>query len=653
MRGLLGSGGSVTDPATGPVVWASIVGVLAVGASAAWGADRLPAMVETPMLAPLVKSGRMPPVAARIPQKPAITRPALPGRHGGDLTLIAGRSKDTRLMTVYGYARLVGYDRGFRLHADILEGFEVEEGRRFTLHLRPGHRWSDGHPFTAEDFRYYWDDVAGNSDLSPTGLPRAMIVRGEKPVFEVLGLNTVRYSWSRPNPAFLPALAGARPLYIYRPAHYLRRFHVRHAEPAALAVRVAETQRRDWADLHNAMDNQYKSDNPDLPTLQPWVVETKPPSKRYVFVRNPFYHRVDSQGRQLPYIDRVMMSIVSSGVIPLKTGAGESDLQSRGLRFSDYTFLKAGEKDHGYKVRLWTTAKSTHLALFPNLNASDPEWRRLLRDRRFRRALSLAINRHEINQVIYYGLALEGNNSVLPASPVYRQGLRESWAAFDLKQANALLDEIGLIQRDSRGIRLLADGRPLEVIVETAGESTEQTDVLELISDSWSQAGIKLYSRPTQREVFRNRIFAGSTTMSIWSGWENGLPTAADVPGELAPTRQVQLQWPKWGQHFETRSRSGEAVDMPAAQELLALYRRWVDTDDSTERARIWNRMLQIHADNVFIIGLIAAVPQPVVVGDHLRNVPGEAVYNWNPGAQFGIYRPDTFWLTDAPGRES
>ena len=153
------------------------------------------------------------------------------GKPGGELHMLVGRAKDTRLMVVYGYARLVGYDQQLELVPDILKDVEVEDGRIFTLHLRKGHRWSDGEPFTSEDFRYWWEDVANNEALSPTGPPPELFVDGEQPMVEFPDPLTVRYSWSKPNPFFLPALAQATPLFIYMPAHYLKQFHERYADP--------------------------------------------------------------------------------------------------------------------------------------------------------------------------------------------------------------------------------------------------------------------------------------------------------------------------------------------------------------------------------------------------------------------------------------
>ena len=141
------------------------------------------------------------------------------------------KDRDIRMMVVYGYSRLVGYDEQLRIVPDILERVDDEGSRVFTLHLRQGHKWSDGQPFTAADFRYYWEDVVNNKELSPFGLPQALLVRGQGPRFEVLNETTVRYSWDEPNPQFLAALAGPSPLYIYRPAHYLRKFHAEVHRP--------------------------------------------------------------------------------------------------------------------------------------------------------------------------------------------------------------------------------------------------------------------------------------------------------------------------------------------------------------------------------------------------------------------------------------
>ena len=135
--------------------------------------------------------------------------------------------------------------------------------------------------------------------------------------------------------------------------------------------------------LHHRKNHPYKNDNPALPTLQPWLNTTSPPAERFVFVRNPYYHRIDDAGRQLPYVDEVAIHITSSSLVAAKTAAGESDLQGRYLRLDNYTFLKAGEARQDFSVHLWRTGRGSQIAIYPNLNSSDAVWRKLVRDRRF------------------------------------------------------------------------------------------------------------------------------------------------------------------------------------------------------------------------------------------------------------------------------
>jgi peptide/nickel transport system substrate-binding protein len=604
--------------------------------------------IEPPMFAEEIKAGKLPPLAKRLPGTPLVAKLGAgqePGQYGGSLSMLIGRSRDVRMLVVYGYARLVGYDVNLNIVPDILESIEAKGERVFTMKLRKGHRWSDGQPFTTDDFRYFWEDVANNKELSPTGPPSDLLVNGEAPKVEFPDKQTVRYSWSKPNPDFLPRMAGASPLFIFRPAHYLKKFH-RKYNPKAGEAQAGGAVKRTWAATHNREDNMYQYDNPALPTLQPWINITKPPADRFVAVRNPYFHRVDANGRQLPYIDRVVLAVAEGKLIPAKTGAGESDLQARDIQFNNYTFLKKGEKTNNYKTLLWKTARGAHFALFPNLNVNDPTWRKVLRDVRVRHALSLAIDRSQVNQVLYFGLASEGNNTVVAESSLYKKEYQTRWATFDKKAAEKLLDEAGL-KRGADGLRKLPDGRPLEIIVETAGESSEQTDVLEMIRENWREVGVKLFPKPTQREVLRNRVFSGEALMSVWTGLENGLASPDISPEELAPTSQQQLQWPKFGQHFETSGKAGEAPDIPEAVELMKLNSQWRDAATRDERAKIWHRMLQIHAEQQFVIGVVSAVAQPVVVRNTLRNVPEKGIYNWDPGAFFGIYRPDTFWISE------
>jgi len=609
-----------------------------------------PVAIESTLWSEQVASGELSPVSERIPEQPLVVDLEAKGREsgvqGGTLRTMVSRSKDIRQMVVFGYSRLMIYNDNYSLTPDILASVDVEEDRRFTLHLRAGHRWSDGHPFTSADFKYWWVDVANDPELSPAGPPQFMRVNGLLPTVTFPDEHTVVYEWAQPNPFFLPQLALARPPFIFRPRHYLEQFHQAYADIDKMAEEVISQKVRSWHSLHNLRDNMYKFDNPNLPTLQPWMVSPESSKNRPVFVRNPYYHRIDSHGIQLPYIDKVEMSIVGAGLIAAKSNAGEADLQARGLDFNDVSILKKGELDGGnYRVLLWSNGAASQMAIYPNLNFADPVWRSVLRDVRFRRALSMGIDRRMINRALYFGLGVEGGMSSLSASPLYTEKNQKAWSQFDTDHANQLLDEIGLTQRQGDGTRLLPDGRPLRLVIATAGERQEVENALQITADTWRELGIEMVLRPLDRDILRMHVNSGIGMASVWFGWDNGIPTADTSPDYLAPTQQNFYAWPKWGQYHETSGAAGEPPDLDEAKQLMKYAQQWVDASTIDERRQIWQHMLDIHADQVYGIGIVAETPQPVVVSKRLRNVPEEAVWAWQPGAQFGVHRPDEFFF--------
>jgi peptide/nickel transport system substrate-binding protein len=613
------------------------------------------AQMEPPIIAEQVRKGELPPMTERLPKTPHVTRLAetgrAPGKPGGEIRMVMADQRDLRMMSLYGYARLVAFNDKLELKPDILEDVIVEDGRRFTLVLREGHRWSDGHPFTTADLLYWWENVATNKRLSPGGPPLPLLADGKPPNVEVLDERRIRYSWEAPNPSFLPALAGAQPTYIFLPAHYMRHFHERYADAAQLQADVRAHRLKDWTALHEQKARLYRNENPELPTLEPWRNRTRPPAERFVFERNPYFHRTDERGQQLPYLDRIIINTATGSLIPTKVGAGDSDLQARYLSFENYTFLRIAAKNKDFSVRLWRNGEGARIALYPNLNAADPVWRALMRDVRVRRAFSVAISRKDINNVIFYGLAKPGANTLIAASPLSEPAFREAWAQHDPKLANTLLDEAGLAKRDWDGVRLLPDGRRAEITVEGTGEKTDETDSVELLADGFRAIGIRLFYRSAQRELFRRRVLIGETVLSLWQGMDNGLAGPDVEPDAFAPTNRGQYQWPRFGQFIETSGRSGDPIDIPEVMELHKLHKAWQRSIDREERTRIWRRMLQIHADQVFSIGIVNSTLQPIVASRRLRNVPDEGWYSFEPGAFLGMYRPDAFWLADADSR--
>ncbi|MGJ8555602.1 MAG: ABC transporter substrate-binding protein [Sulfitobacter geojensis] len=616
-----------------------------------------PALAQTPLQetsfwAQEVAAGNLPPIGERLPDAPLVVDLEAKGRsfgtQGGTLRTLVTRSKDVRQMVVYGYARLVGYGPDYELYPDILRDVEVIEDRKYILHLRPGHRWSDGAPFTSADFRYWWEKVVNNPEITPSGPPEFMTVDDKLGRVTFPDDHTVIFEWDTPNSNFLPLLAQAAPPFIYRPAHYLRQFHIDFAETETLAEEVRRARVKSWAALHNKRDSMYKFDNADQPTLQPWI-NASGRSSRKLFVRNPFYHRIDTRGVQLPYIDVVNMTIVGGGLVAAKANAGEVDLQARGLDFPDVSILKKGEADGGnYRTLLWASGVASQIAIYPNLNFNDPVWREVMRDVRFRRALSLGIDRRMINRALYFGLGNEGGMTALSSSPLFNETDLLAWSAMDIEAANALLDDMGLSNRNDAGIRTLPDGRPMEFVIETAGERQEVENALAIVTDTWREIGIKLVMRPLDRDILRNRVYAGVSMAAIWFGWDNGLPTAATSPKYLAPTNQEFFAWPKWGQYYATAGSAGEPPDIEAAKQLMQLADDWSHTTVPAERKAIWRAMLDIHADQQFAIGILSEAPQPVVISKRLRNVPEKAIWAYDPGAHFGVHRVDEFYFDDA-----
>jgi len=568
--------------------------LLAMLASAAVPVSARAASFSAKDLISTIEDSQSTPLSERLPENPRVVNldelGREPGKQGGTARMLIGRGKDVRYIPMFSYSRLIGYNQQLKMVPDILEKFTVEEGRIFTFHLRRGHKWSDGSELTSEDFRYYWEDVILNTEIARGGPPARLKVNGEIAKFEVLDKYTIRYSWKLPMPRFLSMLASPIPQTLALPSAYMRQFHADYQSEPVLAESIKKHRVDSWVRLHRKLSRQNRPENPNLPTLEAWRPRTFPPAEQFVFERNPYFHRIDENGVQLPYIDRMVLNVSSAGLISAKTATGESDLQATALGLPDYTLMKEAENRFPLKVSLWRSTRGSSVALFPNLNCKDDVWRELFQDVRVRRAFSLAINRREINQVICYGLARESADTILPESPLYKPEYSTAWADYDPARANALLDEVGLANRGANGIRYLSDGRQANITIESAGESTLETDVLELITDHFRQVGLALFIRNSQRDIFRSRVVGGNVMMSAWQGLDNGLPSADMPPTQLAPTSNDQLHWPVWGLYYLSGHTQGQPANVAEVEELGRLLDQWLLSTTSKERTDIWQR---------------------------------------------------------------
>ncbi len=373
------------------------------------------------------------------------------GTAGGTIRTLIAKARDVRYLSVYGYTRLVGYDADLQLRPDLLERVDVEGGR-FTFTLRQGHRWSDGHPFTSEDFRYYWEDVANEKALSPEGPPAFFLVDGKPPQVEFLDPVTIRYSWDRPNPMFLPALAAPRDPLIYRPAHYLKTVHARYLGKEAADAKAKALKLRGWAALHNRLDDNYELNNPDCPTLQGWVPRTRSPATRFRFERNRSYHRVDTAGTQLPYVDTIVMDVASQGLLVAKTNAGEADLMFRGLSMPDSRASRRARRPTSTAPNLWPVARGSEIALYPNLTTQDSGWRALNRDVCATATPCRSPSTAHAQQHAALRPGHRGQRHDRVRQPALRAGAAHAQRRLRSGKASHLLDEIGLTGRDGSGI---------------------------------------------------------------------------------------------------------------------------------------------------------------------------------------------------------
>ena len=602
------------------------------------------------MFADQVKSGALPPVAKRIPKPPWIVRQFAggdgPGRQGGQLNMLVASARDTRLMTVYSYTRLIVYDEKFKLHPDILESYENKDGREFTFKLRAGHRWSDGQPFTTEDFRFFWEDVANNKELSPSGPSVELLVDGQPPKVEIIDdahhqvqlgqAQSLLHRKPGARRAALPVPAGALPQEVPSPSTPTRR-----RSPSRPRAARAPAGCRSTAGSTSC--------TPTTTSICRRSTRGSTPRRRRPSATSSRATRSITastrRGSSCPISTSVIFTLAATNLVPAKAGLGEADLQPRYLNMRDYTFLQKSAKSSGVDVRLWESGSGSQIALYPNLNANDEEWRKLMRDVRFRRALSVAIDRDELNQVVYIGLAKPSNNTIMERSELFKPEYATKWAQFDPKLANKLLDEIGLTKRDPQGIRLLPDGRPAIIVVENSSEETEDSDALQLIAEYWKKIGIKMLSKPQTRENFRLRTFSGEAIMTAFAGAVTAVPTPQTSPKEFAPTMQGGLQWSRWGMYIESKGKQGEKCDLESACKLLDYVKEWEHATNDADRSKAWEKILQANADEVFSIGTVNGIRQPVVVGPKIRNVPKEGYYAWDPGGYIGLYQPDTFWV--------
>jgi peptide/nickel transport system substrate-binding protein len=600
---------------------------------------------EAPALAQLVASGDLPPVEERLPPEPLVVQVKDEiGQYGGSITAIKHSTGNWYMIAHVNIEPLMELDPVDSLNVvpNVARAWDWNDDKsQLTVHLREGIKWSDGSPFTAEDLRFYYEDVQFNEKLTPL-TPGAWMSHGSRMTFTQIDDSTVQFGFAGPSPAQLFMFTAANGyMNHYYPAHYFKELHIDYNEDAD--KKAKEEGLEEWWQLFNQTREKTRPyiHYPGPPYLYAWI-PTSVTMDRTVWDRNPYYWKVDAAGNQLPYLDNIYgVLVVESELVKARGIAGEFDFLVEGFGMDEAPLLEQNAERYNYNVIIgpntWAGAGSYYL----NLNHKDPVRRELYRDKRFRQALSHAIDRDEINELVYLEQGVPRQATVISGSPLFKEEYASSYAEYDPASANALLDEMGLTERDGDGFRLRPDGDTLALTINIPEGVTDDLDAMEIITENWRTIGVKAAYKPLERSLFRERVYSGEAEVGTW------LLDRSQYPFEpiwFIPTSQHTYWAPKYGTYYASGGTSGEKP--PAElQRLVDIWEEIKVTTDTDRKNALFQEVLDAHQENVWIIGVVGETPQLVVVKNNFRNVPEKSLYAWSVGHYLGLARIEQFFF--------
>ncbi len=620
---------------------------------------------EAPMLAELVKQGKLPPVEQRVPQEPLILKPVREiGRYGGTLRrAFTGPGDNENGNRWVSADKLLFWDyTGTKVVPSVAKAWLLpEDGRSVTLYLRKGMKWSDGQPFTANDFVFWYEDVYLNKDLVPTPHPDFMI-NGKSGAIKKVDDLTVRFEFPEPNYLFLDILAGStsmgggqalwqstgRTMGAYTPAHYVKQFHAKYIGKEEADRKAKAAGFDNWvAYLKNRWDWLL---NPELPVLTPWKTVTPINTPTWVLERNPYFYEVDTAGNQLPYIDRIQLTLGENlEVINLRAIAGQYDLQERHTAMTKIPVFLENRDKAGYDLHLDPALNGSDATLQTNqAYDADPEIAKWLQTADFRRALSMGIDRDQLNETFWLGIGVPG--SIAPNESVpYSPGLeaRKQWATLDIKQANALLDKVGLSKKDGEGYRLRTDGKGrLRIELQTsAGAFIPHTQIAEMIKEQWKKIGIQADVKEHERSLFFTRVASNQHQIAIWAN--DGSEVLYLFPRHALPVDPAECNLGRpiavW---YASGGTQGKAPKDPQMLKALEMFRS-ANGKKVQERYKIAQEIWKILVDQVYSIGTVGQSPATMgvrVVSRKMGNIPSREI-NAQHCRTPGTSQPSTFYF--------
>ena len=598
---------------------------------------------EAPQLAELVKAGKLPPVAQRVSAEPMVIKPLESiGRYGGTWRrAFIGPSDGENGNRIMASDKLLFWDyTGSKIVPCVAKSYDISaDGRVTTLHLRKGMKWSDGAPFTADDFVFWFEDIYGNKDIVPS--PIADMSAGGKPG-KVVKVDEVTVQFVFENPYFLfPAmLAGdtligggqsvqqsnARSYGGYAPAHYLKQFLPKYSSEAEVSAKAKAAGFDTWVRLlHVKKDWQL---NPDVPTLGPWRTTRPINTPTWAMERNPYYYGVDTEGNQLPYIDGIVMTLAEDiEVVNLRAMAGDFDLQERHIDLAKLPVILENRERGKYDVHLDLAYNGADTTLHVNMDhRADPLVGKLLGTADFRRALSMGIDREQMNETFWLGLATPGSTApaeVMPESPGIEW--RKKWSTLDIAQANKMLDALGLTKKDSDGYRLRPDnGKRLVIELLAVKAFMDWPKHAEMIAQHWRKIGIYGDVKASERNLAFSRVLSGDHHIFVWTN--GGTELLYLYPSWALPTDvsygTYGIEHAKW---YASNGKLGTKPSDPHMVRALELFSA-ASAMQEDERNKTAQEIWRIMVDQQFHIGICGQSPALMgvrIASRKLANIPG------------------------------
>lgn len=602
---------------------------------------------EAPQLAQRVETGELPPVEERLPANPMVV-PVVEriGDYGGTWrTALLGGEDFPWLGRTIGYENLVRLNPEWtEIIPNIAESYEInEDATEYTFRLREGTRWSDGHPFTADDIMFWYEDVIMNPEISPVGPPGWLRAGGEPVVVEKVDDYSVIFRFLEPNAFFLQNLAaghGGSP--IANPRHYLQQFH-RNYNPDGIDALVQEAGFSNWNELFVNRANLWY--NPELPRLHAWVTTNAyGDGSRLVAERNPYYFKVDSEGNQLPYLDSVIYELLAdSEVLLFRVLSGEIDLLSRHITTTTNRPVLFDNMERG-NYRLFEVIPSANntMGLALNLTHRDPIKREIFSNKDFRIGLSHAIDRQEIIDLVYIGQGEPYQSAPRPEAPFYNEQLAKQYTEYDVDLANEYLDRSGYSQRDAQGFRLGPDGNRISFVVELH-DVRDWADSLELIQTHWQEVGIDMHVRVIDRSLVQTRMQANEHDAIAWFG----------RPGLMDAILQFRWEFPShwesayavpWANWY-TGDEGPREEPPPVTRQQMEIYDQITRTVDEAEQIRLAEEIIEIAAEQFYVMGISLPAPGYGIVKNNFRNVPESMFNTGNAYFDPGPTNPEQYFI--------